>query len=376
MQIIFLHSLYSHYFTTGITRYIDNLAKGLEKRGHQVFLLSGEEKIPSIFRHLRIGRVLQFFYSGKRDIEMILEKRQEALSIVHTQGLSYFSTFGALRAKKPHAVVITQHSLPDKKLFRKLFLFFIRVFAAKPCKRPTVRIITVSPYVKERLAPIFPQPKKIHFIPNGVDTDLFRPLPSETLILLKQKWGVSDKKNVFLFVGRLARQKNPALVIRLLRQVSGDLLVVGDGIQREYLKILARFLGVEKRVRFLGLISTSEIIECYNIADVMILPSFFEGLPFVLLEALACGTPVVASDISGVRKVLKEIGGTLVPLDENCEKNFAAGITKIINNPNFKRTLSVSGRELIEKKYSIESMVNAIESLYQETISYVHQNNS
>jgi len=372
MQIIFLHSLYSHYFKTGITRYIDNLAKGLEKRGHQIFLLSGEKKIPAVFRRLRIGRVLQFFYSGKRDLEMILENRQKVPFIVHTQGLSYFSTFGALRAKKLCAVTITQHSLPDKKLFRKLFLFFIRVFAVKLCKRPTVQIITVGPYVKEQLTPIFPQQKKIHLIPNGINTDLFLPLSSETRILLKQKWGVSDKRNVLLFVGRLVRQKNPALAIRLLRQIPGDLLIVGDGIQREYLKILARFLGVEKRVRFLGLLSTQELIECYNIADVMILPSFFEGLPFVLLEALACGTPVVASDIPGVREVLKEIEGILVPFNENYGKNFAAGITKIINNPNLKRTLSISGRNLIEKQYSIESMVNAIECLYRETISHVY----
>lgn len=371
MRIIFFHSLYSRHFTTGITRYIDNISKALGKRGHQIFLLGGEEKIPSILRRWRIGRLLQFFYSGKRDLEKILENKSK-ISIIHTQGFSYFSTFTALRTKKPCGIVITQHSLPDKKPILRLFLFFIRVFVVKLCKRSTVRIITVGPYVKEQLASIFPQPEKIHLIPNGIDTDLFRPLPSETRVLLKQKWGVSDKRNVLLFVGRLVRQKNPALAIRLLRQIPGDLLIVGDGIQREYLKILARFLGVQNHVRFLGLLSTQELIECYNIADVMLLPSFFEGLPFVLLEALACGTPVVASDIPGVKEVLKGNEGILVSLNGNYGKNFAAEITKIINNPNFKKTLSVSGRKLIEKQYSIESMVNAIESLYRETISNVY----
>lgn len=372
MEIIFFHSLYSHYFRTGITRYIDNLAKGLKKQGQRVLVLSGEEKIPPFFRCRRISRVLQFLYWGRRDLEKILEKNS-GVSIVHTQGFSYFSTFAALKIKKPCGVVITQHSLPDKKLLRKLFLFFIRVFAKKLNEQSRVKIITVSPYVKGKLSPIFPQSGKVQLILNGIDTDLFRPFPLENRISLRKKWGVSDKRNVFLFVGRLVRQKNPSLAVKVLQQLPGDLLIVGDGNQREYLKILTRFLGVQNRVRFLGILPTPEIIECYNIADVMILPSFFEGLPFVLLEALACGTPVVASDIPGIREVLKKINGVLVPSasQRDYEKKFGEGITKIINNIDFKKTLSISGRELVEKQYSIKSMVKATESLYQEITSNV-----
>ena len=370
MRIIFFHGLYSHYFKTGITRYIDNIGESLKKQGHQIFILSGEDKIPSILRRLRISRVLQFFYSGRRDLGKILENGSE-ISIIHTQGFSYFSTFTALKIKKPCAVIITQHSLPDKKILCKFFLFFIRFFFGRLGKQRNVRIITVSPYVKEQLSSIFPQPGKIHFIPNGVNTDLFQPLPFEKRTLLKQKWGISDKINIFLFVGRLVRQKNPKAVIKLMRQIPGELLIVGDGNQRERLKILAQLLGVQNRVRFLGLLSTPELIECYNIADIMLFPSFFEGLPFVLLEALACGTAVVASDIPGTKEVLKEVGGTLVSFGDNYEKDFVAGVKKIINSPDFKKTLSISGRELVEKKYSIESMVNATESIYRKIISDV-----
>ncbi len=156
-------------------------------------------------------------------------------------------------------------------------------------------VITVSQALKDTLVDIGADPMRIHVLRNGVDLEMFRPVDR---VAAGERLGL-------LSVGHLIPQKGHDLVIRALSQLpEATLVIVGEGPEEAALKTLANSLGLNSRVKFLGPIDHDRLHEVYGAADVLVLASSREGLPNVVLEAMACGTPVVASDIGGTREIV------------------------------------------------------------------------
>jgi glycosyltransferase involved in cell wall biosynthesis len=155
--------------------------------------------------------------------------------------------------------------------------------------------------------------ERLHVMRNGVDLERFRPLPQAQM---RRELGL-DGAPVLLSVGHLIERKGHHLAIEALAALSrahpqARLAVVGDGVERERLKALARSLGVESRVTFAGAVPNEQLLRWYSAADALILASSREGWANVLLEAMACGTPVVATRIWGTPEVVApESGGVL-----------------------------------------------------------------
>ncbi|MGE0408139.1 MAG: glycosyltransferase family 4 protein [Amphiplicatus sp.] len=155
-------------------------------------------------------------------------------------------------------------------------------------------VIAVSASLKAALLRLGVEAEKIHVFRNGVDLDRFRPLDRQAI---RDKLGVTGK--VIASVGHLIERKGHHLAITALTLLpEASLLIVGSGEERGALADLAHCLGVESRVRFLGGVPHDELAEIYNAADALILASSREGWPNVLLEAMACGTPVIATPAS------------------------------------------------------------------------------
>lgn len=158
-------------------------------------------------------------------------------------------------------------------------------------------------------------PERLRVIRNGVDLARFRP---ESPQLARQRLGV-DGAPLLLCVGNLVPIKGHSLVLDalslLVRSHPGAMLCfVGDGPLREPLQAQVRTLGLAERVRFVGRVPNDQLSPWYSAADVLVLPSHSEGWANVLLEAMACGTPVVATDVGGSAEVLGDAGvGLLVP---------------------------------------------------------------
>jgi glycosyltransferase involved in cell wall biosynthesis len=156
-------------------------------------------------------------------------------------------------------------------------------------------LIAVSRALKEALVALGIPEEKITVLRNGVDLAMFRPLDR---ISIRAKLGLEGP--VLLSVGHLIERKGHDLVIRaLLSLPQHKLLICGTGPERAALGGLAKDIGVENRVRFLGQIAHDRLAEIYGAADALVLASNREGWPNVLLEAMACGTPVIASNIWG-----------------------------------------------------------------------------
>lgn len=161
-------------------------------------------------------------------------------------------------------------------------------------------LITVCESLKGDLVRLGVAAERVQVLRNGVDLDMFRPADRAAA---RARFGFVGP--TLLFVGHLIPRKNQALAVRALPLLpEARLVLAGEGPDRKMLADLAVDLGVADRLRFLGAVPHAELAEVYSAADVLLLTSQREGWPNVLLEAMACGTPVAATAVSGVPEVV------------------------------------------------------------------------
>ena len=185
-------------------------------------------------------------------------------------------------------------------------------------------LVTVCAALRERLVELGIPPERVTVLRNGVDLERFQPVAAEPI---RQRLNLHGR--VLLSVGNLVELKGHHLIIEAL-QVLDDctLMIIGAGPQREQLERLAVRLGVAQRVRFLGLIAQAELRDYYAAADALVLASSREGWANVLLEAMACGTPAVATRVWGTPEVVSApAAGVLI--DARSPQGIAAGVRQL-----------------------------------------------
>jgi glycosyltransferase involved in cell wall biosynthesis len=162
-------------------------------------------------------------------------------------------------------------------------------------------VVAVAAALKDELVRLGAPAEKITTLRNGVDLDRFRPLDRHAI---RHRLGLDGP--VIASVGALIIRKGHDIALRAIAGMpQATLLIAGEGPEARALQSLARNLKIEDRVRFLGAVPHEELAEVYNAADALALASTREGWPNVLLEAMACGAPVVVSDVGGVREVVR-----------------------------------------------------------------------
>ncbi len=188
-------------------------------------------------------------------------------------------------------------------------------------------LVTVSAALKTALVQLGADGSKISILRNGVDARLFRPVDRT---LHRARLGLSG--TVLLMVGNLVALKGHELVLRALGEFpEASLLVVGDGEEQGKLIALAEELRIQHRVRFIGAMPQEELVAIYGAADALVLASSREGWPNVLLEAMACGTPVVSSSVGGTPEIVAapEAG---VLMTERSPRGVADALKRLFQN--------------------------------------------
>lgn len=191
-------------------------------------------------------------------------------------------------------------------------------------------VITVSESLSEELAGFGVDAGKLLHLRNGVDLQSFQPLDPENA---RADLGLGGEETVIASVGHLIPRKGHDIVISALGQHSHvRLLVVGSGPEEARLREQANRLGVAERVDFLGQLAQKRLVTVYSAANALVLASSREGWANVLLEAMACGCPVVATDIPGTREVVTQrSAGVLVK--ERDPRAIAAGLERLLGDP-------------------------------------------
>jgi glycosyltransferase involved in cell wall biosynthesis len=267
-----------------------------------------------------------------------------------------FFAYLALRLKrKPY--VITYHSdiVPHNismKLFKSFYLIFQRLFLLRnaQCIMPTspnyVPISDVLPYFKE----------KLEVVPNGVDLKKFYPRKAK-------------RKKTVLFAGRLIYYKGLQYLIKAMKTVQkkipdAELIVVGEGPLREEWKKMADELSIN--VTWLGHIPEKEIHKQYQTCGVFVLPSIFktEAFGIALLEAMACGAPVITTDISGTVFAVGDAGIVVKPKDE---KALANAIMQVLKNERVTQEMSRKSLKQV-KKFEWKKIAGMTEKIYRSVV--------
>lgn len=209
-------------------------------------------------------------------------------------------------------------------------------------------------------------PHRIVRIPNFVETETFSP-PTETEKMRHRKEKDLTAPFVVIFSGRLVPGKGLDVLLRawvhVQQQVLGvSLILLGDSPARAEYEHLARELKIDGTVQFRG--NVPDVAAYLRAGDLFVFPSFLEGFPNALLEAMACGLPVVASRIAGVEDVIKsEVNGLLVnpgDVDDLCQ-----AIIRLLQDPPEARRLGQSAAETIQQEYTLEKVAGRYLELYR-----------
>lgn len=189
-------------------------------------------------------------------------------------------------------------------------------------------MITVCAALRDSLTNLGVPAERVTVLRNGVDLDFFRPIDK---LEARGKLGLDSGSRVLLSVGLLIDRKGHDIPIRALPRLPGvQLLIAGDGEKRKFLEELAAAIGVGDRVTFLGSISHEKLKVYFSAADALVLASSREGWANVLLESMACGTPVIASDVWGTPEVVTcPAAGVL--MEDRTPESFAGAYRKLMS---------------------------------------------
>ena len=216
------------------------------------------------------------------------------------------------------------------------------------------RIVAFSTHERQSLTKLYAaNPTKVTVIPCGVDLALFRP---RRKAWAKGKLGVQDKK-VILFVGRIDPLKAVDLLLQAVAMMEERegvrLVIVGGNPQKDQevqrVKALALELGLGDVVSFTGAVDQKELPLYYSAADVFVLPSYYESFGLVALEAMACGTPVVAARVGGLKDVVKDgVTGYLIPW--HCPDPYTERLEVLLSNDGLRASMGRAARTAAQER--------------------------
>lgn len=293
--------------------------------------------------------------------ELVRAIREERPAVFHanlTWPLSCkFGIAAAALARVP-AVVATVHLFPEVRLSRSRTLQHRVVTACVD------RYVAVSREVAGRLHRSFTVPsRKTTVVPNGIDPARIGeaaslpppPLPPQ-----------AAGRPLVLTAARLGKHKGHATLLEAaVRVPEAAFLLAGDGPERESLEARARELGVADRVFFLGY--RADVPALLAACDLFVLPSFYEGLPLSVLEAMAAGKPVVGSAIGGTDEaVVPGETGLLVPPGDSAA--LAGAIRACLSDAELSRRFGTAGRERVLREFTAERMVHRVIQVYDELL--------
>ena len=289
--------------------------------------------------------------------------RREKIDVIHTHNTQPFvdGTLGALLSGRKITIVHTDHArdFPDKRRY---------MFAEWLMSHFAYKVVGVSDHTCQNLIKYEKiSPRKVMTILNGIDGSKFDiQIDKEKK---KKELGLIGFDPIIGLGVRLAEQKGITYLLQAMPKVIKHfpdiaLVIAGEGPLEEDLKKEAELLGINKSVHFIG--PRLDIPELLKLFDLYVLPSLWEGLPMVLLEAMAAGCPIVATNVGGVPAALRhDKSGVLVPPVD--PETLGLQIAKLLDDVNTRKRYSENGIKIFHEKFSAENMIQKYEELYNKS---------
>jgi glycogen synthase len=368
----------------GLERHVKDLAKGLSGLGFEVSVITSNipaapEDPESEFDVLRLPSTQIGADIIPRGLSRAL--REVKPDIVHTHApISIISTLASRASRQGIPIVNTYHGDYYKSSKVQTLIRDLRNSLQLPYVLSKTRfVITLTRFDRDLLVRFGISPMCIRTIRPGIDLSRFSPKNGPEGGLLPLTDG-NDKTRPFIGpddimvfnTGRIVREKGVQELIWAFRTIAkqvpkAKLVISGTGLALEEMKDLVRKYGLKNRIKFLGWVPQNVLMSCYQRADVFVLPSFSEGLPYVILEAMAYGKAVVASNVSGLNEVITDgVNGMLFDLSK--EGDLAEVLTKLLMDPKKRLRLGQTALENCKANYSKERWLGDTVKLYEEII--------
>lgn len=358
----------------GIGNYVYNMSKKFIEKGHQVTVITrGSLKMTSKFLYNRIRVIKAPFlpvypfhvHIHSISVNKLLKSLEPDLDLVHVHTpLSPMPQTSLPIITTVHTPIKTGtrfvEFLGPYSLAVKIMARFISYPLELKLLRNSDMITTVSRSVVEGLWEYKLDPTEIVVIGNGVDENIFIPA--------QQK----KEGKYILYVGRLSYRKGLFDLIECGRYICQEypdisFILTGKGPLLDKLQKKVREMGLSERFKFVGYVDKDRLIQLYQNAMIFVLPSHYEGLPTVLLEAMSCGLPVVATAVSGNTEVISSgENGILIP--PNSPKEMSTAISKILNDSYPKKRLGRNARMTIETQYTWDAIAHRMLECYESLL--------
>jgi len=284
----------------------------------------------------------------------LIKKRKYDIIHVHLFPSAMFLAIASFFVQKDIKFIFTEHSVYNQRrsfrIFKLLDIFIYSRYSKIICVNNQVRLSLIKWLPRIR--------KKTNVIFNGIP-------------IAKLKEGQLFKRYDILFVGRLEKVKGLDILLRAISILNTQynkvirLAIVGIGPLKKGLEKMARELQIDDEIEFLG--TRKDINRLMKSSKVLVLPSRWEGLPMVILEAMSVGLPIVATRVGGIPETIEDAkDGLLIP-PENPEI-LAKTITHLLKNKNLQIKLAQNAYEKVKEKYSVQNYTKNILSLYEDLV--------
>lgn len=212
--------------------------------------------------------------------------------------------------------------------------------------------------------------EKVRRIPNFIEPSLFSPPASGEKPALRRRWGLPDKL-IVTFSGRFVERKGIKFLVKAWQEVIEEfpdarLVMLGDGTHLSRMKTLAEQLSIDEYIFFKG--QTDDVADFLRTSDVYVLPSLQEGMPNSLLEAMACGLPVIASRIGGVVDVVED-GKSGILFEAGDVSGLASAMVRLLNDSELRLKLGTEARRRVVENFSIDRIADEYIKLYKEVLN-------
>lgn len=379
--------------------YVRQVGEALAHQGWQVdmFTRSASREQPKIVEHgphCRTIRLIagpeefvprdEIFGYASTFVEELLKFQEKSgikYSLVHTN--YWISSWVGMELKKyqPLKQIHTYHSLGAvkyKSITTVPMIASTRLGVEKTLLETAERVVATSPQEKEHMRSLVSTKGNIDIIPCGTDIKRFGSINKQTA---RAELGIEPEELMVFYVGRFDPRKGIETLVRAVgqSQLRGKKklkLVIGggsrpgqsDGIERDRIEKIVAELGMSDFTSFPGRLGDEVLPAYYAAADVCVVPSHYEPFGLVAIEAMASGTPVVASDVGGLQftVVPEETGLLATPQDEAA---FATAIDRILSNPDWRNQLGANARVRVEQKFSWDGVAHQLSDLYSKLLA-------